>query len=348
MASGVDALYLTGKTAVPDDLIELLAAEREHSAAARSTGGSPGPLTFGAHEFAVGWGGWDNYRFRLDAPGRALIGLVSSGAAFPDIRVQPRAEFLHAVGARGVLAWVYDVVETLGLAVQWKVSRVDLFADFHGLGLSAESRWDFVCKAKRRKTFEDGEDLETLYFGSGKPVMARLYDKTKESAAKGADWWPHRWGAAYRPGETVWRVEFQVERAYLKDVGLSSPEEVLDATARLWAKLSGEWLTLRVPTEDSNRSRWPVSPTWEVVQAATFEDSAVGADLVRAGQRRGDLRKLTPAVVGFLSSLAALTGVRDEAELMQLLPGFLGKDARARGIAFRDRVAVKRREYGVA
>lgn len=348
LASGVDALYLTGKAVVPPDLVEVLASERERAALERAAGNKVDPVVFGAHEFVVGWGGWDNYRFRLDAPGRALIGLVSSGTAFPDIRVQPRAEFLHAVGPWGVLAWVYDVAATLGLAVSWKVSRIDLFADLHGLGLSAEARWDFVCKGKRRKTFEDGDQLETLYFGSGKPVMARLYDKTKESAAKGTDWWPERWGPLYRAGETVWRVEFQVERAYLKDVGLSSPEQVLEAAARLWAKLSTEWLTLRIPTEDSNRSRWPVSPVWEVVQAATFDGAAVGADLVRAGQVRGDLRKLTPAVVGFLSSLAALTGVRDEAELVGMLPGFLGVDERARGVAFRDRVAVKRREYGAA
>lgn len=348
LASGVDALYLTGKCAVPAALVEVLSREREGAAAARSAGGSNEPLVIGDHEFVVGWGGWDNYRFRLDAPGRALVGLVSSGEAFPDLRVQPRAEFLHAVGPAGVLAWVYDVAEALGLVPLWKVSRVDLFADFHGLGLTAESRWDFVCKGKRRKTFEDGEELETLYFGSGKPLMARLYDKTKESAAKGTDWWPDRWGAAYRPGEQVWRVEFQVERAYLKDVGLSSPEEVLDAAGRLWAKLSGEWLTLRVPTEDSNRSRWPLSPVWEAVQAATFEGSAIGVDLVRSGQRRGDLRKLTPQVVGNMSSLAALTGARNEAELLRILPGFLAQDGWARGVAFRDRVAVKRREYGVA
>ncbi|MFH7322615.1 hypothetical protein [Aeromicrobium sp. JJY06] len=348
LASGIDALYLTGAAAIPSDLMELLAAERDRSASLRGSGGTADPVALGAHEFTVGWGGWDNYRFRLDAPGRALIGLVSSGEAFPDIRVQPRAEFLHAVGARGVLAWVYDVVETMGLVVDWKVSRVDLFADFHGLDLFAETRWDFVCKGKRRKTFEDGDDLETLYFGSGKPVLARLYDKTKETAAKGTDWWPDVWGPEYRRGEQVWRVEFEINRAYLKDVGLSSPEEVLDAAGRLWVKLSGEWLTLRVPTEDSNRSRWPVSPVWEVVQAATFGDSAIGHELVRSGQLRGDLRKLTPGAIGFMSSLAALIGARNEAEFREKLPAFVARDERVRGVSFADRVSVKRREYGVA
>jgi len=347
LASGVDALYLTGDAVVPYDLVEVLAHERECAAAARSSGGSPDVFVVGGHELTVGWGGWDNYRFRLDAPGRALIGLVSSGSGFPDVRVQPRAEFLHAVGPRGVLAWVYDVVATLGLNVAWKVSRLDLFADFHGLNLSAESRWDFVCRGKRRKTFEDGEELETLYFGSGKPLMARIYDKTKESAAKGTDWWARRWGALYVPGQTVWRVEFQVERAYLKDVGLSTPEQVLDAAARLWDKLTSDWLTLRTPSEDSNRSRWPIAAAWEVVRSATFAGSELGPELVRAGQRRGDLRRLTPQIVGNLSSLAALTGVRDVAELVDLLPSFLVRDAHERGVDFRDRIRVKAHEYRV-
>jgi hypothetical protein len=348
LASGIDSLYLTGKGSVPTDLIELLTAERERSSAARSSGSEATPVMLGHHEVSVGWGGWDNYRFRLDVPGRAVIGLVTSGDGFPDVRVQPRAEFLHSAGPAAVLEWIYDIAETVGLAIEWKVSRVDLFGDFHGLDLTAESRWDFVCKGKRRKTFEDGDDLETLYFGSGKPVMARVYDKTKESAAKGTDWWADKWSPRYRRGEQVWRVEFQVMRGYLKDVGLSSPESVLDAADRLWSKLSGQWLTLRIPTEDSNRSRWPISPIWETVQAATFDGSAIGPELVRAGQQRGDLRKLTPGAVGYLASLAALTGARDESDLLALLGDFLAGDGRTRGVEFRDRVTVKRREYGVA
>ena len=349
LASGVDALYLTGKGIVPVELVEILAGERERAAADRASGGGGRAVAFGVHEFVVGWGGWDNYRFRLDAPGKALVGLVSSSENFPSVRVQPRAEFLHAVGPLGVLAWLYDVAETLGVLVQWKVSRLDLFADFHGLDLSAESRWDFVCRAKRRKTFEDGDELETLYFGSGKPLMARLYNKSKETAAKGTDWWPNVWGPAYRPTDPVWRVEFQIERAYLNDVGLSgTPEHVLDAAPRLWAKLTDEWLTLRIPTDDSNRSRWPVSPVWAFVQATTFVGNAIGEDLVRIGRLRGDLRKIGPQAVGYVSSLGALLGARDEAEMLELLPAFLARDARVRGISLDERIRVKRRDYGVA
>ncbi|GAA0203672.1 hypothetical protein GCM10008944_21820 [Cytobacillus oceanisediminis] len=348
LSSGVDALYLTGKGSVPFDLVEVLTAERERSSAARAAGLEAMPLTLGHHEAVVGWGGWDNYRFRLDFPGRAVVGLVTSGDAFPDVRIQPRAEFLHGEGPQAVLAWVYDLAETLGLTVAWKVSRIDLCADLQGLELTAESRWDFVCKGKRRKTYEDGDDLETLYFGSGKPILARVYDKTKESASRGTDWWKDVWGTAYRRDEPVWRVEFQVMRAYLKDVGLSSPESVLEAADRLWSKLSSTWLTLRVPSEDTNRSRWPIAPAWEVVQSATFQTSAAGPELVRAGQQRGDLRKLTPQVVGYLSGLAALTGARDVPDLLAGLTDFLESDARTRGIEFRDRVTVKRRDYGVA
>lgn len=240
---------------------------------------------------------------------------------------------------------MYDVAETLGLEVKWKVSRLDLFADFHGLGLASESRWDFVCRAKHRRTYEDGDSLETLYFGSGKPVLARLYDKPKEIEKSGSDWWPEVWGDAYRRGEQVWRVEFQIARGYLNDVGLSTPDEVLDASDRLWTKLSSEWLTLRIPTEDSNRSRWPLAAVWEAVQVAKMVGLAVGPELVRAGQRRGDLRKLTPAVVGHLAALGALIGAEDAEALVARLPMFLARDGARRGVRFQDRVADKRRAY---
>ena len=39
---------------------------------------------------------------------------------------------------------------------------------------------------------------------------------------------------------------------------------------------------------------------------------------------------------------------RNEAELLELLPRFLAKDARIRGVRFADRIADKRREYGAA
>jgi hypothetical protein len=49
-------------------------------------------------------------------------------------------------------------------------------------------------------------------------------------------------------------------------------EETLDQLDALRAYSTHEWLrhTRPQPAQDTNRSRWPVSPWWRVVQAAGF------------------------------------------------------------------------------
>jgi hypothetical protein len=347
LTSGVDAMYLSGSTAIPADVIELLTEERRRASAASKLGRRT-TICIGNHEVEVGWGRWQNYQFRLEIPGFAMIGLLPTSPVMPAIRVEPRAHALHAEGPQAVLRQIYDLTAYLGMTPAWTVSRLDLFADFHDFQLTSESRKDFVCKAKTKRTFENGDNLETLYFGSGNPVMARLYDKTKESSAKGTDWWPLIWGRRYRRGQKVWRIEFEVHREYLRILGLSSPEDVLSMATPVWQELTSDWLSMRTPTSDSNRSRWPLAPQWEAVQAVEIEGSAIGAELIRAGQRQGDLRKLTPQAIGHLASVAALLGGRDADDLLELLPTFIGVDAIEREMSFADRVTDKRLAYNIA
>lgn len=356
LASGIDALYLSGRLRADDGadpvlpgwLLDRLQAERDSANLARAAGVESSAFCTGGYEFTVGWGGWDNYRFRLDVPGKALIGLVPTMRNMPMVRVQPRAEFIHAEGIEAVLAWVYGAAEALELPVDWSVSRLDLFADFHGLEPSADRRREFVCRAKARQFREDGEDLETLYFGTGRPLLARVYDKTKESAAKGTNWWPEVWGAGYRAGEPVWRVEFEINRGLLRDFCIDTPEDVLRVQRLLWRHITANWLTLRTPSADSNRSRWPIAEAWKIVQAVPLGCEPIGVELVREGKRRGELDKLRPLLVGVASSVGALLGTESEADFWPAMEEFFDQDAAARGVPLRARLANKRREYGVA
>lgn len=98
LASGIDALYLTGRTTIPTELIDVLEREREASKVRRDLKEPPATCWLGDHGFTVGWGGRHNYRFLLDDPTRGTICLLSSGENFPNVRVEPLAKFLHAVG----------------------------------------------------------------------------------------------------------------------------------------------------------------------------------------------------------------------------------------------------------
>lgn len=343
LASGVDALYLTGKCTVPADLFDALESARAVAGERREEV----PLRVGGEVFRVGWGPLNRWRFRL-LHRHALVGM-STSSSIPGLYVQPTAEFIHAVGVDGVMDWC---VSTFGRAlgwIDWQVSRVDLFADVQGWGVSADDRRDFVARAKARRTYEQDDDLTGLQWGEGGAIMCRIYDKTRESANKGTDWWPSVWGEAFDPTKRVVRVEFQVRRDALREFSLNSPADVLASRRVLWEHLTGKWLSLREPSAaDSNRSRWPVAEPWSFIQAADLNGAPVGEELVRRGSEAGGIRRLVPALVGYATKAGALKDVSDADELMVCLRRLFERDASERGLSIESRLTMQRQRLGLA
>ena len=112
------------------------------------------------------------------------------------------------------------------------VNRVDLFADWQGWSLGLDDAQRFVCRADARRTYEVAGTLTGFEFGSRKTntVLARLYDKTADMAAKDNAWWLEVWGEQYVPGAPVHRLEFEIGRQGLVEFDLNTPDQVLAAT----------------------------------------------------------------------------------------------------------------------
>ncbi|MDR7085754.1 hypothetical protein J2X11_000593 [Aeromicrobium panaciterrae] len=342
LASGVDALYLTGRGVLTSALVEDL--ERARTLA--SVNRDPVPLTLGNEQFLVGWGPLNKHRFRLEHR-HAMVGMTYSDN-LPTVFVQPHAEFIHAVGIEAVVKWCRETFAAILGHIDWQVSRMDLFVDVQGWSLVAEDRRDFVSRAKARRTWEDDEDLTGLGWGAGNAILARIYDKTLESLQKGTDWWPSVWGDAYKPGDRVVRVEFQLRRDALRDFGLSDPDDVLRNRRTLWKYLTGEWLSLREPSGDSNRSRRPVSDDWRRIQDAQLAGAPIGDELVRIGSREGSLRILLPALIGYATAAGAHFDARTIEELLVVLKSVMTKDEHVRGVSIEHRLAIQRRRLGLA
>ena len=225
----------------------------------------------------------------------ARIGF-STSRHLPTVRVQPRSEFLHAVGPAAAVATLREVLEPeLGQLRLW-VNRVDLFADWQGWTLTLDDAHRFVCRADARRTYEVGGTLTGFEFGSRKTktLLARLYDKTADVAAKDTGWWHEVWGERYVAGLPVHRLEFEFGRQGLVEFDLNTPDQVLGAVGDLWAYATGEWLTYRSPTTDQTRSRWPLAPEWLQVQAATLGHQAVGLERLRLARRATSIREAAP------------------------------------------------------
>jgi hypothetical protein len=257
--------------------------------------------------------------------------------------VQPRSSLLHAIGPRATVDRFRELLGDLVDGLTFSVSRIDLYADFQGLSPDASCRERFVCRAGAVRVFEQEGSFTGIQLGmrSTKTFSARIYNKTLELGSSGADWWYAIWGDAYNPTLPVFRVEFEIGRKAITDFGLDTPEQVLAAAGDLWRYGTEEWLTYRTPTR-SERSRWPLSPEWIAVQRATLGGNFVGLERVRAGLRTGTLRRIFPALAGYLASFAAAIGTTGIEDTLVALDTQLRNDEIARRLPFEDRVLKRR------
>ena len=243
-----------------------------------------------------------------------------------------------------LVLWVRNLLDALGIDATLQVARLDLHADFHGLDIAAEERSKFVGYSNRRALYEVDEALSGLNFGSrGGALYARLYDKTRELDGKGDDWWHDIWGSVYDPDRPVIRVEFEFSRTGLREFGIDTPDDALGQLGPLWAYAAGHWLSLRIPTGDDPRSRWPVDSRWEAVQRATLAGNSLPAERIKTGQKAGSLRKLMPQLVGCISSAAVHLGTDDPVATIAALTSHIAHYEAMTGVSFAARVDKKRR-----
>ncbi len=112
----------------------------------------------------------------------------------------------------------------------------------------------------------------------------------------------------------MWRVEFRLTREFLHSVHIEDVHDLPERLPSLWEYCAGRpggaldglpdgWLRYVIPTDDTNRSRWPVHPAWAVMQQAfTSEDEGLGP-LVRERIREKNIRQGLASVIGYLSTL---------------------------------------------
>jgi hypothetical protein len=204
-----------------------------------------------------------------------------------------------------------------------------------------------VCRAKTRHTYEEDGIFNGLIFGSrgsGSP-LARIYDKTIESAKTGSAYWKTIWGERFAPDESVMRIEFELGRDVLREYGVNTPEEVLDATGALWSALTLKWLTHRIPGADQTKVRWPISPEWECARRARVGEDDWGIARMYDGKRLGSLFNLMPGLVGYLASFGALTNSTSFADLLPHLSDHLARFANDSGLTLGERIALKNQKF---
>lgn len=213
-----------------------------------------------------------NYRWHLQWPdfhlfiGRSQHPQRSTPNVYASINAK-------ALWTSTVLCAVESVVEELRhLDDQCEISRIkpsrcDLAADFLlPASLPLETLLAYrVPRHVKHSHNMTGEALETFYQGAkSSPIQLRIYHKSLEVAQGGTKYWLYDiWKV--KPGSNVWRVEFQLRRPFLNELGVNSVDELLAQAGGIWRYLTSDWFSLRL-SDDSNVTRRTVLPAWATVQ----------------------------------------------------------------------------------
>jgi len=304
LASGIDALYVSGHAEVPPALLERL----EEARAASMVAGGPIHIKFSGEHVRINPRAFLKYKYWL-SHAYGEIGVSPSGS-MPPIRFQPKAEYLHAVTPWVAMQWFLDFMQREVGPMMMKASRLDVFVDVQGWTLDGDDRHRFVSRAKEVTTHEDGTAFSGFEFGRRKTntVMLRIYDKTVHMQKEGLGQWLEIWGEKFNPEDRVLRVEFEINRTGLSEFGVETPFDAIEMAPGIFKGLARDWISLRVPTSDATRSRWPIDPAWKVIMQPTFTAKAFGIKRIYGARRQGELGRLLPQLRGFVTSVAAIEG----------------------------------------
>lgn len=267
---------------------------------------------------------------------------------FPEIFVEFRSQFLWRFGYKNAYSFIKEWISNWTEIKSDVVSRADLTADVSGFpDIKIEN---IVTRARQRKEYykfepiRDGQfyfygSKHTGYaFGSG-PLMIRIYNKTLEAKKSRKEWFHELWKEGGWDGSSdITRVEMQLQREFLKDFNVTTFESFQDALGDIFRYITQDWFSLRLPSDDKNRARWPINPFWSEFQGAINNFGEI------YGQIRGKIKQaketlLIPQAVGLITSIGALRESFAFGDLFAEINRYLRK----KGLKLEDAIQEKRK-----
>lgn len=291
------------------------------------------------------------YRIQLARAGKKSL---------PMAYVKVSAEYLAHKGPLAVQEELHELLQEFGnLTGSNVVSRVDLAVDFcFPVLMDSWHRSAWVTRATEIHSYSKDQVFTGWSIGMGGIIGGRLYNKIQEIVHSGKTWAMNLWlPMGWKPGEDVWRLEFEFKREFLKDRGLTSLDDVLDNLNGLWSYATTEWLRLTVPNEtDSTRARWPTHELWSTLASVDWNsEQGVLLDKCTTARNPTELR-LIAVVLGAMTSYMAMHGIDDRNvainQLATKLYEHYSQIAAKKDLSFDEylafRIAVKAREFNTA
>lgn len=187
-----------------------------------------------------------------------------------------------------------------------RLSRVDFTFDYFLQDIDFDED-SFVSVASKDNQHRKNRKVQTFSFGEG-DIKLRVYNKCDEIKEKSAkSWFFELWELDH----DVWRIEWQVRKSSLRNCGICTITELLQRQGIVLRVLINDHTTLRIKSDDSNRSRWALHPLWQdlIVQVAKIEvlegmDTLHELDMNALLEERK--MRMAISVYGYLKRMAAI------------------------------------------
>jgi hypothetical protein len=274
--AGIDTLVVGFSVAEYKDVEVFDVLYQAKGEAGVKTFGSKGTrVSFYEKEFVVMPRGTKGYEFVLgnDDVMICIAEKAQGGHRLPEVYVTFRAQYLWREGYLNAFNELVAWLNTWAIVVTDRVSRADLCMDIQMDLPKIDLCRDAVTRARGKieyyspcERYANGRSDTGYKYGSGE-MVARIYDKTTEIKKTQKQWFEHIWKANGWDGKSkVTRIEFQARRGLLKEMSVDSVESLRERLADLWRYYTQDWLSIRTPTADKHKHRWPVAEWWQVIQ----------------------------------------------------------------------------------
>lgn len=297
----IECAYYLAPDSVPLLDYERLAVEKEELRLSKSR--KPKFIKFGCKEFMLArHGTGSGYPFLIE---NEAFSIQFGEFNVPPFFVAFRSIALWHQGAQGtherLLAWAASV--GLHPYQQERLSRVDFTFDYH-LPVIDFDEDNFVTSFEKDNQHRKNRIVQTFCFGTS-PLMMRMYNKCDEIKEKSAKtWFYDLWGM----DKDVWRIEWEVRKEWLRRFGVRTFEDLKERQGDLMRVLVNDHTTLRIKTDDCNRSRWPLHPLWHHLQkhAAQMEGLGVVRELDMPALLDERMMRISISLYGYMKRIAAM------------------------------------------
>ncbi|WP_026601369.1 hypothetical protein [Methylomonas sp. 11b] len=315
---GVDSLYLSYRGELASGWDQRLEGLKRAAQSTEEGERSNAQVRIGEHLFEVRDKGKGRFAYVLVDNCFHIQLSTGNTSSLPLAYVQVSSEMLTALSVTEAEERLRYIINTLGqVKGEAQISRADLFADF--LSTVAMDSWaqaSWITRAAKIWIHYEKRQFTGWSIGLGGVMGCRLYNKTLELEKSKKDCLKPLWSAmGWQEGQSVWRLEFEFKRDALKELGVSSVDQLLASLQGLWAYATVSWLRLTIPNpDDENQSRWPNHPLWDSLVAVPWAD---GVSLPLSRLRKERLpsdESLFVNGLGGLTSFMAAHGMTDLGE----------------------------------